>query len=310
LFPIDSNGNLTQKTEGTDVWGYEWNANNELTRVTKNSVEQARFAYDPMGRRVEKVAGGVTTTYAYDRLQVVREVRGSNTLKYVHGPGVDEPLAVDDGSVLTYYHADGLGSVVATSDTAGSATLTRQYDAWGNLETGANESGYAFAGREWDPEAKLYYYRARYYDPKGGRFISVDPLGFRGGLNFYSYVSNSPASYIDPTGLAPKRPGHWKLRYRECDAVESLACETMCGSKGVESCKVPQTFRPTRFKDGLLGWSWADGPMSCSCNDPEESICRRNPNTCAVAVGLAICILVVTPAPDDVLIPPLVMALR
>ena len=47
--PIDPNGNLTAKTEGTDTWSYEWNAQNQLTRVLKNGVEQARFAYDPQG---------------------------------------------------------------------------------------------------------------------------------------------------------------------------------------------------------------------------------------------------------------------
>ena len=89
-YTYDSNGNLTQKTEGSDTWGYEWNARNELTRVTKNSVEQARFSYDSLGRRVEKVAGGVTTTYTYAGLSILREVRGATTLKYLHG-GLDEP---------------------------------------------------------------------------------------------------------------------------------------------------------------------------------------------------------------------------
>jgi RHS repeat-associated protein len=46
----------------------------------------------------------------------------------------------------------------------------------------------------------LYYYRARYYDPNGGRFISEDPIGFLGGMNFYVYVDNSPSSFLDPTG--------------------------------------------------------------------------------------------------------------
>ena len=111
-YTYDSNGNLTTKAEGTDVWAYEWNALNQLTRVTKNSVEQARFGYDPLGRRVEKVAGGVTTSYTYDGEDIVREVRGATTLKYIHGPNLDEPLAVDDGTALSYLHADGLGSVV------------------------------------------------------------------------------------------------------------------------------------------------------------------------------------------------------
>jgi RHS repeat-associated protein len=63
------------------------------------------------------------------------------------------------------------------------------------------QAGYAFTGREWDPEIGLYYYRARYYDPKVGRFVSEDPIGFAGGENHYSYVSNDPTTAIDPLGL-------------------------------------------------------------------------------------------------------------
>jgi YD repeat-containing protein len=53
-YTYDPNGNLTTRTEGSDTWGYEWNAENQLTKVEKNSVEQARFSYDPLGRSVEK----------------------------------------------------------------------------------------------------------------------------------------------------------------------------------------------------------------------------------------------------------------
>ncbi len=60
----------------------------------------------------------------------------------------------------------------------------------------------AFTGREWDPEIGLYYYRARYYDPKAGRFLSEDPIGFAGGdVNLYSYVWNNPTLFADPFGL-------------------------------------------------------------------------------------------------------------
>ncbi len=51
------------------------------------------------------------------------------------------------------------------------------------------------------PTGPRKYYRARYYDPKLGRFISEDPIGFDGGVNFYTYVSNNPASHVDPFGL-------------------------------------------------------------------------------------------------------------
>ncbi|MFN8091783.1 MAG: RHS repeat-associated core domain-containing protein [Vicinamibacteria bacterium] len=100
-------------------------------------------------------------------------------------------------------HADGLGSIVATTDAAGNVTSRRQYDTWGNLELGADQPGYAFTGREWDPETGLYYYRARYYDLKLGRFISEDPIGLGGGINSYSYVGNQPVNATDPMGLMP-----------------------------------------------------------------------------------------------------------
>jgi RHS repeat-associated protein len=221
--PIDPNGNLTTKTEGTDNWTYTWNAENQLTKVEKNSVEQARFSYDPSGRRAEKVAGGVTTTYTYDSYNILAEVRGSTTLKYVAG-GIDKPLAVDDGAALSFFHADGLGSIVKLTNAAGAATLTRHYDAWGSLQAGADQPGYAFTGREWDPETGLYYYRARYYDPRIGRFISEDPIGLGSGdgANFFPYVANNPTTRIDPLGLASCREDCLKEAqeiYRQCRAA-------------------------------------------------------------------------------------------
>jgi RHS repeat-associated protein len=53
---------------------------------------------------------------------------------------------------------------------------------------------------ESDAKTGLYYYRARYYDPSAGRFLSEDRVRFRAGLNFYRYVENSPLVWIDPSG--------------------------------------------------------------------------------------------------------------
>ena len=201
--PIDSNGNLTSKTEGSDTWAYEWNADDLLTRVTKNGIEIARYSYDAAGRRVEKVAAGVTSSYSYDGEDLIREVRGGTTLKYVYGPSMDEPLAVDNGTALSYFHADALGSIARTTDTAGVVTATRQYDAWGNLELGVETGGYAFTGREWDPETGLYFYRARYYDAKSSQFLAEDPVDYRNGVSRYAYVLDQPTNLVDPTGLVP-----------------------------------------------------------------------------------------------------------
>ena len=118
-------------------------------------------------------------------------------------------------------------------------------------------------------ETGLYYYRARYYDPTTGRFLSEDPVGFIGGSNLYDYADNNSISQVDPIGLLPRVPWN-RIRARDCNPTELAQCTQMCGSKGVQSCKVVQQFRITRVKDGKALWKWADGPMSCSCNDPED----------------------------------------
>lgn len=166
-------------------------------------MEQARFAYDPMGRRVEKVTNGEATSYVNDQTTILRETRGASKWLYVHGVGLDEPLESSTSAATSYFHADGLGSIVTQTTADGSPTLSRQYDAWGTLEVGAGAPGYSFTGREWDSEVGLYHYRARYYDPRMGRFVSEDPVHFRGGLNFYVYADAQPTTVTDPSGHEP-----------------------------------------------------------------------------------------------------------
>jgi RHS repeat-associated protein len=197
----DANGNLATKTEGGDSHVYTWDAENRLTKVETNSVEIASFKYDPRGRRVEKMDGGVTTAFTYNGEDILRQAIGSTFTKYVHGPRIDEPLASEDGSgVLTLLSADDLGSIVSSTNAAGAIVSTVRYDAWGNIESGVPGT-FGFTGREPD-QTGLGYYRARYYDPKVGRFVSEDPSGFEDGTNLYVYTRDNPVLRTDPTGLA------------------------------------------------------------------------------------------------------------
>lgn len=129
---------------------------------------------------------------------------GSVVARYVQGFNIDEPLAMLRTSATSYYEADGLGSITSLSNSSGSVVQT--YDYYGVTSFGTHSSSgsitnpFRFTGREYD-ETGLYFYRARYYDPSTGRFLSEDPIGFNAGINFYRYVSNNPVNLIDPTGL-------------------------------------------------------------------------------------------------------------
>ncbi|NDK09025.1 hypothetical protein EOM39_07355, partial [Candidatus Gracilibacteria bacterium] len=61
-----------------------------------------------------------------------------------------------------------------------------------------------YTGREYEKELKLYYNRARYYNPQLGRFISRDPIDISDDLNLYTYVGNNPVNNIDLDGLKAK----------------------------------------------------------------------------------------------------------
>ena len=145
------------------------------------------------------------TRYLYDNEDIIMEYDGAGKAvnKYLHGPGIDEPLAMERGGKMYYYHADGLGSIVALTDGTGKTAQAYEYDAFGRLHDRMNaiRQPYAFTGREWDKETGLYYYRARYYDAETGRFTTKDPIGFRGGVNLYGYVGGNPVNFKDPAGL-------------------------------------------------------------------------------------------------------------
>jgi RHS repeat-associated protein len=103
----------------------------------------------------------------------------------------------------SFYSADGLGSVTSLTSAAGALTQTYGYDSFGKQtsSSGSLTNPFQYTARELDAETGLHYYRARYYDPSTGRFISEDPISVEGGPNFYAYVQNNPANLMDPSGL-------------------------------------------------------------------------------------------------------------
>ncbi|WP_369306563.1 RHS repeat-associated core domain-containing protein [Pseudomonas sp. W2-17] len=94
-----------------------------------------------------------------------------------------------------------------------------------------------FQGQYHDHETGLHYNRHRYYDPRVGRFISKDPIGYSGGLNLYHYVPN-PTGWIDPLGLerikgiTPNNRGSFTLLKRVRPPLVQTGYSTTAGGSG------------------------------------------------------------------------------
>jgi RHS repeat-associated protein len=194
----DASGNML----GDGVNTYSWNARHQLQSISGTGLT-ASFQYDGLGRRVGKTVNGQSTAYLYDGENVVQELSGgSPTANLLTGLDVDEVFARTDSAGARTFLPDGLGSTLALLDSTGTTQTQYTYEPFGKTTaSGATTANtFQFTGRENDGTG-LYNYRARYYSPSLHRFISVDPIGFRGGdQNLYSYTYGSPTNFTDPSG--------------------------------------------------------------------------------------------------------------
>jgi RHS repeat-associated protein len=234
-YVYDAKGNLTSAPGN---WTYTWDFDNRLVSAIKDgalpTVIAEGYQYDALGRRVVKtpLLFGPSQPLIYSHFgdQVMTEHQGGNTLRrYFYGEYIDEPVAmmVVPNNSFYYYHRNALYSVIALSDGTGAVVERYAYDAYGSttfhepngaLRTGgrgnppADRSAYGnpylYTGRAWDPVTKLYHYRARYYQPTYGRFISRDPIAYEGSeWNLYEYVASRSLRFGDPFGLSPLNVG-------------------------------------------------------------------------------------------------------
>lgn len=166
-----------------------------------------------------------------------------------------------------YYHRDHQNSIIALSDQNAQIVEYYEYDTYGNITKAdviQDDEGkaiqtlnpYRYTGREYDTD-DLYYYRARYYDPTIGRFITPDPIGFLGGdTNFYRYVGNDPINHIDPLGLNKCQAIEDKLSKAKKNAAEKLA--KVEGIKKIVAKKLAKKAATLPLKAvPILGWAMA-----------------------------------------------------
>ncbi len=191
---------------------YTWDARNLLIAVDGPDSDTS-YAYDARNRRVAKTVDGATTQYVHDGLNVLLEYDGAGALiaRNTHA-GLDQLCVRDEVSASTPYYIcqDGISSVLSVSNKDGNILQRYRYSTFGEqqvLDANFNPIAdaplipFAYTGREWEPEVGMYFYRARFYDPMLGRFISRDPIGLSGGdVNLYAYAGNNPILFVDPTG--------------------------------------------------------------------------------------------------------------
>jgi RHS repeat-associated protein len=200
-----NNGNAVTRNDSSGITTFAWDYENRLTSVTlPGSGGTVSFKYDPFGRRIYRSSSSGTSVFAYDGDNLIEETNasGAAVARYSQGLDIDEPFAMLRGSATSFYEADGLGSITSLSNSSASITDTYTFDSFGKLtaSTGTTVNPFRYTARESDAETGLYFYRARYYDPSAGRFLSEDPVQSAGSP--YPYVDNDPADYVDPTGLS------------------------------------------------------------------------------------------------------------
>ena len=134
-------------------------------------------------------------------------------------------FAVKRGTALHHLHGDHLGSTSLTTDTAGAATASRAYYAYGaeRSSTGELQTDRTFTGQKRDATG-LMYYNARYYDPALGTFVSPDSLVPDPGMvidyNRFLYVRGNPLRFSDPTGYCRvDSNGNWQFA-TDCNLEE------------------------------------------------------------------------------------------
>jgi len=213
-FVYDSNGNLT--SDGTR--GFDYDDENQLTRVTVTNASKSEFTYDgKFRRRIRKEFIWQNSTwvptsevhYVYDGNVVIQERNALNIPQVSYTRTASRLLARSDISGVTpihaYFHADANGNITLLINGQQIVVAKYIYDAFGNIlsKSGplADANTYRFSSQEYHQNSGLLLYLRRAYDPNLQRFLNRDPIAEKGGINLYRFVGNNPISLTDPLGL-------------------------------------------------------------------------------------------------------------
>lgn len=210
-YSYDNNGNRIQKQTSTQTENYIYDVRDQLKEIQQGGSTIGQFLYDYQGLRVEKITSdnGASTTrkYVYDDQSVLQQTDASGNTLSKYDYGTNRLLSLTHATEgAQFYLFDALGSPVNLTTTAGVVQARYQYDAFGNQrsQVGSSANVFGFTGHEKDEETGLYYFKARYYDPTLGQFLTQD--AFEGledtppSLHKYIYAYGNPTVYWDPDG--------------------------------------------------------------------------------------------------------------
>ena len=145
---------------------------------------------------------------ATDSCLMETDENDATTAVYTNEPGQFGPtISQRRNGASHFFHHDALGSVVDVTDASESLTDSYLYKAYGELlaATGSTVNPFRWVGSlgyYYDIDLLQYYIRARHYAPFLGRWLSVDPIGYRAeDTNLYRHVFNAPLSRTDPSGM-------------------------------------------------------------------------------------------------------------
>jgi RHS repeat-associated protein len=252
----DADGNIISKSGNGEVWTYTWDPFDKLTDVTLNGTLVYHFVYDAFGNRVDRCTVGTCSAgerEINDGSQLVFARNGSGTVTDEYGfyPGGDQPMSLRlpsgrTGVFITDPQLRGTVRAIADADknTTNMEFKTYSISPWGVVpaDTGS-VTRLRMAGQPYDQGSRLYYMRARYYDPDLGRFLSEDPIGISGGLNLYAYAGNDPVNHDDPSGTY--------YRYTEQGLCQRMAI--VHGTYDVQTGEVLTIYKTGEYEDCKSG---------------------------------------------------------
>jgi RHS repeat-associated protein len=203
-----------------------------------------RFVYDSAASPPSQ--GGVGGVTSNGNIALVFNSSGTLTDRFLNGPNENQTLADEKSGTINWYFTDNQGTVrdVAQYNSGTNTTSVVDHlklDSFGNItaqSNSANQPLFAFTGQLFDAATGLYYDHARWYDPRTGRFVSQDPMGFAAGdANLYRYVGNSPANFTDPTGMEESGPNSVGAQAAQQAAEKEKEAAAEEGTEAAEAAK-------------------------------------------------------------------------